>query len=91
MSLEDCAGTAYSSGLLSVMLCATCSSALHFLPCGFVGCLSAIIPAGPWVYFRADGLHGNLLSVADEEGSVRLLDTRKPAAEALCRGMFTDG
>ena len=35
---------------------------------------------------NVDGLYGHLLSVADEEGSVRLLDTRKPAAKALCKG-----
>ena len=35
---------------------------------------------------NVDGLNGHLLSVADEEGSVRLLDTRKPASRALCKG-----
>lgn len=34
-----------------------------------------------------DGLYGHLLSVADEEGSVRLLDTRKPATRAVCKGI----
>ncbi len=30
-----------------------------------------------------DGLHGNLLAVADEEGSVRLMDTRRRLSDSL--------
>ena len=43
--------------------------------------LSSLLPT-----HNVDGLYGHLLSVADEEGSVRLLDTRKPATKALCKG-----
>ena len=43
--------------------------------------LSSLLPT-----HNVDGLYGHLLSVADEEGSVRLLDTRKPATRALCKG-----
>ena len=39
-----------------------------------------------FVILFADGLHGNLLAVGDEEGSVRLMDTRRSASQALVAG-----
>ena len=33
-----------------------------------------------------DGLYGNLLAAADEEGSVRLMDTARPASKSLVKG-----
>ena len=41
--------------------------------------------------FTPDGLHGNLLAVGDEEGSVRLFDTRRSLghSEAMLSGAYT--
>ena len=39
--------------------------------------------------FTPDGLHGHLLAVADEDGSVRLLDTRKELSEGFISGKST--
>lgn len=36
--------------------------------------------------FTPDGLHGHLLAVSDEDGSVRLLDTRKLLSESSLSG-----
>ena len=36
--------------------------------------------------FSKNGLHGNLLAIADEEGSVRLMDTRRPASKSFIKG-----
>ena len=36
--------------------------------------------------FSPDGMYGHLLAVADEDGSVQLLDTRKLLSEALVSG-----
>ena len=38
---------------------------------------------------HSDGLHGNLLAVADEEGSVRLLDTQKCVSQSLITELST--
>lgn len=37
----------------------------------------------------SDGLHGNLLAVGDEEGSVHFLDTRKALSEATINSMHS--
>ena len=39
-------------------------------------------------FYTLDGLYGNLLAVADEEGSVRLMDTTKPASKSLVKGVL---
>ena len=36
--------------------------------------------------FTPDGLHGHLLAAGDEEGSVRLMDTRRPGSQSLIKG-----
>ena len=38
--------------------------------------------------FNMDGLHGNLLAVADEEGVVGLYDTRKKLSESQLAGVW---
>ncbi len=40
------------------------------------------------VAFTPDGLHGNLLAVADEVGTVQLLDTRRPLINSLVTSML---
>lgn len=44
------------------------------------------VPVPPFACkFTPDGLYGNLLAVADEEGSVRLMDTARPASKSLVK------
>ena len=37
-----------------------------------------------------DALHGNLLAVADEEGSLRLMNTCHSASQSLMKGMLSE-
>ncbi len=55
--------------------------------CVHTCCVQDPVPARA-VAFTPDRLHGNLLAVADEVGTVQLLDTRRPLINSLVTSML---